>query len=1003
LFAAKPAGIDFTFLFENKEWIIELEPGNIFSEGFFVTTGSDSSGKISYTQEAIHYRGKIKGKPGSFAAVSILPDQVVGIVSDESGNINIGAINTAEARIAHEHIIYREKDLLVAPQFECGSSRETPAANTGIPFPVFNLGTSTTGVVNVEPVDIYFETDYMTYVNNSSSVSNVVNYVTALFNVISGVFINDSVNIKLSAIKVWDVPDPYVGFINQVTTLTAFSANMRMGFPGDLAHFISQRNLGGGAAYLDVLCRPMSSRTAVTGNVSNSINPFPIYSYSVWGITHELGHNLGSQHTQSCYWPGGAIDNCTTTEGGCPPGPAPVNGGTIMSYCEQTAYGINLANGFGPLPGAVIRNAVRNSNCISPSLYFESVNLVTREENSDTENGCFDYKLYSVALKITTPPSQPVSVTLLPTTPTAGLGIGPNKDVEIMTALTFNIDSNNLFKTIVLKVYNDHIQELLERLEINFDINANGGNAVKMGTNGKFTLFIFNDDFKPDSSVNQPLFYESFDSISSGLGGWTQTVVHGAASPNRWIVNNGGGADFPGNAAYVSNDGILPGYSNDSTFIRLESPSINANGCSNMMMGFSLKCLGEIYYDPELNNSYLADFGRLVYSIDDGATWAIVRGEIFSYSTKNFYNFGIPAAANNSSQFKVAFEWHNNDAVINLPGFIIDSLVIKGISTCAIQTAAHAANVEEAYVGPYQTIHFYNAVTKKIMATIENTSAFDLGCTKLEILRTGVAATQSWGTLAGDQVSDKVYKVTTSNTDPSAVYNMKLYYSNAEINGWLAATGNTAADIRMVKANGDLTIPSPTSTAIFSSINAANNFGATPHTVLSATFTGTTATATYAIMKPYGPADCPVNLYNYTTNIAGTTYQWQVNTGTGYINITDDAVYNNTTTSSLQIIAPSAVLFGNRYRCEVTAAGVAYSQEFILKSGTNWKGTASDAWENALNWDCGSVPGENTDVIINSGTIFSPRINANTNIRSLTISPGSNVIIESGAVLTINH
>jgi Metallo-peptidase family M12 len=1004
LLASKPVSIDFIFFFENREWIIELESSNILSEGFFVTTGSTPAGKFFYTQEVMHFRGKIKGKPGSFAALSILPDQVVGVIADEGGNINIGAINTTAAKLAQEHIIYRERDLLVTPSFECGSSMETPASNNDNPLPLYNPGASTTGVVNAEPVDIYFEADYLTYVNNSSSVTNVVNYVTALFNVINGVFINDSVNTKLSAVKVWDVPDPYIGYTNQTTALQAFSSNMSRGFPGDLAHFITQRNLGGAAAYLDVLCRLMSTRTGVSGALSNSFNPFPVYSYSVWVISHELGHNLGSPHTQSCYWPGGAIDNCSIPEGGCPPGPAPVNGGTIMSYCQQTVYGINLANGFGPLPGALIREKLRTTTCTSPSLYFELTSQVTREENLDTENGCFDYKLYSVALKITTPPSQPVSVTLLPTTSSAGLEIGPNKDVEIISPLSFTIDSNNLFNTIVLKVYNDHIQESMERLDINFDINANGGNAVKMVTSIKYSLFIFSDDFKPDSSINQSLLYESFDSISTGTGGWTQTVLYGAASPNRWIIKNAGGADFPGNAAYVSNDANLPGYSNDSTVIRLESPTMNTTGFSNITMGFWMKCTGEHYYDTVLNSGYLTDFGRLVYSINDGATWALLKDGLFNFSIKYFYSITLPAAVNNSSQFKIGLEWQNNTSIINPPGFIADSIVIKGTSTATIQTAAHAANMEEAYLGPYQTVHFYNPVTKYIMATIENNSAFDLGCTKLELLRTGAGATQCWGTLAGDQVSDKVYRVTTSNTDPSAAYTVKLYYSSAEINGWLAATRNTAADIRMVKTYGDLTLSSPASTAIFSSVNAINNFGVTPHTLLSATFTGATAPATYAIMKPYGPPDCPANFFNYSTNIAGTTYQWQVNTGTGYINITDDAVYNNSTTSSLQIISPASALFGNKYRCEVTTAAVAvYSQEFILKSGTTWTGTVSDAWENALNWGCGSVPGENTDVIINSGTTFSPHLNANTNIRSLTISPGSNLVIKSGAVLTVNH
>jgi hypothetical protein len=114
-------------------------------------------------------------------------------------------------------------------------------------------------------------------------------------------------------------------------------------YNGDLAHLaaLGGSNLGG-VAWLDVLCFP--SYGYAYSNISASYNTVPTYSWTIEVMTHEMGHNLGSSHTQSCSWPGGAIDNCYTTEGGCPRGPAPTNGGTIMSYCHLTSYGSECHN-----------------------------------------------------------------------------------------------------------------------------------------------------------------------------------------------------------------------------------------------------------------------------------------------------------------------------------------------------------------------------------------------------------------------------------------------------------------------------------------------------------------------------------------------------------------------------------------------------------------------------------------------------------------------------------
>ncbi len=998
----KPAAFNLTFQFENKEWEVVLEKSELLSKGFFIITGTHPNDKISNSQPALHYKGTVKGKSHSFAAVSILSDKLVAVISDEeAGNINIGAINSPEAKAARAHVIYRDSDLLLVNEFACGTDNFINSSTN--PIPVYSPLSIAATTINPEPVDIYFEADHTTYINNSSDVSTVVNYVTALFNVVNTLYENDSINTKISAIKVWNTVDPYAGMSSTSSVLSAFSGNMAAGFPGDLAHFLSQRGIGGGIAYLNVLCGGNSSKTAVSGNLSNSFNTFPTYSWSAMVITHELGHNLGSPHTQSCSWPGGAIDNCYATEGGCPQGPAPVTGGTIMSYCHLTGYGINFANGFGPLPGQRIRSLVRDNPCINPGVYFETTYQNVAEESADTENGCLDYKIITTKLKIPYEPSQPVAISLVPAG-SDGLIIGTNKDVEI-TPINFTLNGTNLSQAISFKVYNDAIIENLEILTLNFDINANGGNAVKRNYYTTDIINISSEDYRPDSTPNQRLYFESFDGVSGGLGNWTQVVNYGNLSPNRWMVGNSGDPDFPTKAAYISNNGTALSYSgtvlDDSTIVRLVSPLINANTFSNLQLTYSYKCFGEgLFVNAGLGSGLTGlDFGKVFYSINNGSTWVLLKDNIFNRSGKIIENITFPADANNSSGLRIAFEWLNNSTVVKNPPFIIDSIVINGASASPIQTTADAGNVDEEYLGPFQTVHFYNPVTKNIMATIENTSAFDFGCTRVELVRTGNGSIQAWGVSADQKISEKAFKVTSQNSNPSAPNILKLYYTTDEVNGWLASTGNVLADVKIVKTSGDITLPTPTTSPVFSSINSRVDYGVVPHFIFTGTFTGF---STFAIMKSYAVPECPGNSITYGADVSGSSYQWQVNTGAGYTNISNNLIYAGASADSLKLNAPPTSFYGNTYRCLVnTAFGTVYSPEFTLKFGVSWIGSVSKSWENPFNWGCGILPDENTDVIINGAAAFTPELSVNTTIRSLKLISSANLLIKTGAALTI--
>jgi len=142
---------------------------------------------------------------------------------------------------------------------------------------------------------------------------------------------------------------------------------------------------------------------------------------------------------------------------------------------------------------------------------------------------------------------------------------------------------------------------------------------------------------------------------------------------------------------------------------------------------------------------------------------------------------------------------------------------------------------------------------------------------------------------------------------------------------------------------------------------------------------------------------CPYASCVLTSKISGASYQWQVNTGTGFSNINTDVNYVGVNTSALQIKNPSTSWYGYQYRCLVNGnPGDIQTISFISK----WRGTVNTSWENPANWSCNKLPDSNTDVIIPNGFVI---VNSNVSVRSLTVNPGAIFIITAGKSVTITH
>lgn len=348
-----------------------------------------SSGKlpVNYNPGAYYY-GVIKNQPNTLVAISFFNNNIIGVIADDTGNHVLGKSEKLNED-SNEYILYNDKDLLITNTMDCLTNDEAPDMLVIPEQPQHMMA-----VCDIE-VGNYIETDHQIYLNQGSSIFNVLNFVTGLFNVTTTLYQNESINVAISETNVWTMADPYVGASDTSDAITIFENEMIGGFNGDLAHLFSARDLGGGIAYRDVLCADNEFRTAVSGNLEDTTLPFPNYSWNAMVVTHEMGHNLGSPHTHACAWNGDntAIDSCAggtqdIGEGGCPLPGIPPAGGTIMSYCHVTGVGINFNQGFGIQPGDLIRNRYTNAACLTEGCCNTDVIITGNNYNTAlTESG----------------------------------------------------------------------------------------------------------------------------------------------------------------------------------------------------------------------------------------------------------------------------------------------------------------------------------------------------------------------------------------------------------------------------------------------------------------------------------------------------------------------------------------------------------------------------------------------------------------------------------------
>lgn len=341
---------------------------------------------------ARYFRGELESEPGSRAFLRFdASGEVKGLVMSAGGAwlldgrrgksgeplkasaLHADALHARPGGFRCEALPPPDKSLPIGTAEAASGQSATPAHAEPSAWAELLRGAAKGNAAPTYLARIAVETDHEFFQLHGNSTA-AAQYMADLFAFISGIYENEvQTALAISRLDLYPTPDdPWTqtGTSCALAEVGGFWNTQRTEVNRTITHFVSGKPMGGGVAWLGVLCSgggnsgvgngcpglaptgPYFGGYGVSGGLFgsfNAANPGVVWDMVV--IAHEIGHNFGSPHTH-CYanLDGNAapIDQCATEPGAnCFAGPTPSlpgppgqGSGTIMSYCHLLGGGL---------------------------------------------------------------------------------------------------------------------------------------------------------------------------------------------------------------------------------------------------------------------------------------------------------------------------------------------------------------------------------------------------------------------------------------------------------------------------------------------------------------------------------------------------------------------------------------------------------------------------------------------------------------------------------------
>jgi hypothetical protein len=574
---AVPNGIQTTLSFKNEIYPIVLKRRHLKTANYQLSTSGTRS---KQDVDSYFYNGVIEGEYESWVTLSIIDGVARFLLASADGNIEVSQSTNGS------YAIYKSSDLVSVQNYECHNtddSKELVSAK------------SSSRSVGSDCVELYLECDHQSYLDNGSSVAATEAWALSMLNDVATIYNSINVPIVINNVFVWNTPDPYIQSESLQAVRDSFVVGVADGYDARIAQLLSTRDLGGGLAYgVGGLCGSSSDFPApysIATSLETNYSSYPNYSFTVNVLAHELGHVFGARHTHACVWGldfDSQIDDCgnvyassnnNQTEGQeCFDENNPIlpanGGGTIMSFCNLSGGGIDLANGFGSEVGDLIFDKYITAPCATgnlcasiPPANDDCINAIELPENGVCNALTFDNVL-ATASGVADPSCGDVGSSLdvwfsfVPSSASVGVEFKPvNNQVEDVVVTIYSGSCGSLTEIYCEEVINDKLFIDLLGLSINQNYYIR---IIESGSDefGAFELCVTNSDVPCHPAYNALIeLYNNTDGDNWTVNtGWSIGATGANCKPCEWYgitcdnLNNVIGIDLFNNNL----NGVIP-------------------------------------------------------------------------------------------------------------------------------------------------------------------------------------------------------------------------------------------------------------------------------------------------------------------------------------------------------------------------------------------------------------------------------------------------------------